>query len=409
MFDNQNHALSQGEQLAKPWVERIMHNPYTLFEDRIQFWLQVRTEWMASSLVADSDTSSPPLPTDKYLCECQGAQNEQSALMDSSRISATARYEMVTLIIDAFYQAAALQVETLLRQNGCGSPPAAYACVLFGSGGRREMTPWSDQDHGLLWADVPADQQAGAAIYFDKWGSVYTKLLARLGFPPCSGKVLASEAEWRGSISEWRQRIECWTQHLNWENMRYFSMSLDMRTCFGETCLEQQWRAHLQQIHEQHGYELNKAIVSNLLHRKRAHNTFGQLICERYGVNAGLFDIKYRAYVPIAQLARSSMWISGRLNRSMATRERLQTAIAIAHLLDDVSIKAAVSEVYQWWDDVLLSRWQAGGYQADGWWNCSGMVDPAVLPPARKMALKQNSHAITKWLRHLERRYTNEK
>ncbi|WP_051287322.1 DUF294 nucleotidyltransferase-like domain-containing protein [Paenibacillus taiwanensis] len=407
--------LLQGEQLAKPWVERIMHNPYTSAEERIEWWIQLRADWMASPLVADFSTSKCNLTTGNYVGAWEMQQNERNAhiekkaLMESSRIAASTRYKMAANIVDAFYKAGASQVEALLKQDGYGSPPAAYACVMFGSGGRREMTPWSDQDHGLIWADIPADQHTRAAIYFEQWGRVFTQLLTRLGFPPCSGKVLASTAEWRGSISQWQQRTERWTQHPNWENMRYFSMSLDMRTCAGDTWLEQQWRTHLQHIYEQRSFSLNQAIISNLLHSKRAHNSFGQFIRERYGAYAGLFDIKYRTYVPSAQLARSSMWLSGRLDRAMSTRERLDAAIMTAHRHDDVSIKAIVSEVNQGWDDVLESRWQAGGYEVDGCWNCSGMVDLAMLLPAQKRALKRNSYAVTKWLKYLERRYAHEK
>lgn len=329
---------------------------------------------------------------------------------DSKHISipltANQKHEFITAVYDHLFQQASGWVEEILEQEGMGRAPVPYACVLFGSGGRMEMTPWSDQDHGLVWDNSTTLEAGSMGAYFAAWGEAFTRLLTQLGFLPCSGKVLASNRQWRGSLKEWIARTNRWAVESGWENTRYLTMAMDMRAIYGTAELEKQWRGSLDMVSPQIRTEVQRALIANLLHRKPAHNSFGKLIRERYGDDAGRFDVKYRSYVLIAQLARSTAWMEGQYAEALTTKERL---LRLYHSFErNSTLKSAVCEAGEAWEMVLESRLEAQGSLVQGQWQSSGMVDPGRLTTAMKEGLKSSSHAINKWLRCLERRYLHD-
>ena len=74
--------------------------------------------------------------------------------------------------------------------------------LMLGSEGRGEQIQKTDQDNalilpdGLHWPDRQADLAA------------FSALLARLGYPPCPGKVMVSNPEWVKGARQWRDEIE---------------------------------------------------------------------------------------------------------------------------------------------------------------------------------------------------------
>ncbi|WP_195571571.1 DUF294 nucleotidyltransferase-like domain-containing protein [Paenibacillus sp. 1001270B_150601_E10] len=386
-------------QLAQPWMERLSCLDQLPMQERIMYCNQVRMEWMNTYFSATNEGIS-----NIRLGHRLPSSHNQNHI--SIPLTADQKHELITAVYDHLFQQASGWVEEILEQEGMGKAPVPYACVLFGSGGRMEMTPWSDQDHGLVWDDSISLEAGSMEAYFAAWGEAFTRLLIQLGFPPCSGKVLASNRQWRGSLKEWIARTKRWAVERGWENTRYLTMAMDMRAIYGATELEKQWRGSLNMVSPLLRLEVQRALIANLLHRKPAHNSFGKLIRERYGEDAGRFDVKYRSYVPIVQLARNTAWMEGQYAEALSTKERL---LRLSYSLErDSSLDAAVRETGVAWEMVLESRLEALGCLVHGQWQSSGMVDPGRLTTVMKQGLKSSSHAINKWLRCLERRYLHD-
>jgi CBS domain-containing protein len=81
-----------------------------------------------------------------------------------------------------------------------GPAPAAFAWLAFGSGGRGELSPFSDQDNGLAYADT-ADPSADA--YFLRLATEVNEDLRRCGFALDPHGVLATDPDWRMPLSRW--------------------------------------------------------------------------------------------------------------------------------------------------------------------------------------------------------------
>ncbi|WP_051217586.1 DUF294 nucleotidyltransferase-like domain-containing protein [Paenibacillus assamensis] len=319
-------------------------------------------------------------------------------------LAISVRYRIVTACYDALFEKVVSYVEQQLKDRGYGPPPVPYAFVLFGSGGRKEMLPWSDQDHGLIWQTVKeGSERLIVEQYFLRWGNEMVSALRAIGFMPCSGKVLASEALWRGSLEDWQLRAEQWIGIADWEHIRYFSIALDMRTVYGDVSLEAEWREHIRQfrVSSTSASASQTAMVRNQQHRKLAHNAFGQLIKERTHPYAGQVDLKYRIYVPIVQLIRTTSWMVDDIAHPLSTKERME---GILSTWSDGEERQIIRKLYAYWDDVMAVRWMCGAELLDGMWNGTGMIDPDQLHELQKLALRRSSQSIEKWSKVLNRR-----
>lgn len=356
------------------WIQLVDKVSAGCEEDKSALWLKIREQWLQQL--------HDPL--------------NSRLIWDSQR-----EYEAAAAFYDAIAAAAACYTEQLLVAAGCGKPPVPYATIFFGSGGRKEMTPWSDQDHGLIWQEPEASSQDASTEYFMEWGKRYVDVLGRIGFPPCRGSVLASNLNWRGDERVWKARIHAWTNEGGWELTRSFTMALDMRAVYGDRKLIDRWRQSLNELRDERSSKVSKEMIANLMHRKPSHNSFGRLIRERYGEEAGTFDVKYRLYVPIAQMARATAWICDINEQALSTQERL---VALQSVEVDNDLQSIVDDVLRHWPDVLTARWLSGGKRIDGYWQTTGMVEPERFPSELKHSLRCAAHVSTRWLRWLERR-----
>lgn len=174
----------------------------------------------------------------------------------------------------------------------------AVCFILFGSGGRSEQTLWSDQDNGLVYGESEKHQEEEVEEYFIKLVDCILQGLDALGYPPCEGNVVSSNKQWRKPLTAYTQMMLEWLQEPEWENIRYLLIMADMRCIYGSQNLVDQLRGTILTYVQENSSVLNY-LLSNTLHHKISLGVFGQLITERYGEDAGGFDIKYGAYIPI--------------------------------------------------------------------------------------------------------------
>ncbi|MCD1259077.1 hypothetical protein B5M42_009530 [Paenibacillus athensensis] len=204
----------------------------------------------------------------------------------------------INRIHDALIHRAAALTEAELAREGRSCPPVRFALMLFGSGGRCEQTLWSDQDNGFIYEDVPEEEREEVESYFAEFVGRLLSGLEALGYPPCEGNVVANNPQWRKPVSAYIAMALDWLAEPNWENMRYLLIMADMRCIYGEPELVERLRGAVLAYVREHVSVLQQ-LLSNTLHHKISLGVFGHLITERYGEDAGGFDVKYGAYIPI--------------------------------------------------------------------------------------------------------------
>ena len=105
-------------------------------------------------------------------------------------------------------------------------------CLLvMGSEGRREQLLKTDQDNALVLADDL--DWSGLAGAMDQFSAA----LAKVGYPPCPGRVMVDNPHWRMRSGEWRERIGQWRQVHGGQGALDLSITLDARPIAGNAAL----------------------------------------------------------------------------------------------------------------------------------------------------------------------------
>ena len=133
--------------------------------------------------------------------------------------------------LGALTRQAAVIAEARMRDAGLGAPPCAYAMTVLGSGGRGESLLAMDQDNALVFergeAGGPEDQ------WFATLGQHVADILNDVGVPYCKGGVMASNAQWRGSVATWHQRVSGWIGRSRPQDLLAVDIFFDMRGVHG--------------------------------------------------------------------------------------------------------------------------------------------------------------------------------
>lgn len=191
-------------------------------------------------------------------------------------------------LIAHFNDAMTLRVmELLAKLEGVRLPPGA-AWLALGSEGRGEQTLRTDQDNAIVYLDGLGQQQLDQLVHF---AERTVEQLAFIGVPPCPGGTMASNPEWRHSLSEWNGILSRWITTPTADNMVNFGMFQDMRALQGDRQLEQALREHIISISHQHSLFFPH-MARNIVRFKPPMGMFGRIKTDTIGEHRGTFDLK---------------------------------------------------------------------------------------------------------------------
>ena len=198
-----------------------------------------------------------------------------------------------------------------LAEEEFGSPPCPYAWLVFGSEGRMEQAPLTDQDNALVYAR----ESEAAKDYFAKLAARVVDNLVTAGFPLCPGGCMATN--WNKPLDAWSNTIAEWIREPTPDNLMVSSIFFDFRAVAGDldttpladlvagAADSQLFMAHLARV------SLRFKPPLGLFQRIRAED--------------GKVDVKKRGIASIAAAARVYGLEAG--TRARPTRERLEAAI----------------------------------------------------------------------------------
>ena len=207
-----------------------------------------------------------------------------------------------------------------IAEQELGPPPAPYAMLVLGSGGRGESLLAMDQDNAIIYSS------SGLGNNEDKWferlGSRVADLLHIAGVPYCKGGIMAKNAEWRMSASDWKQQIRTWINRTSPEDILktdifFDAISVHGKSEFMEDILGFALKAGSDSREFLQLMESNAADVTPCL------GLFG-----RYRLDQGRVDIKMSGLLPIFSAARVAA-IRYRIN-DRSTPERLRAVQLVA-------------------------------------------------------------------------------
>ena len=146
------------------------------------------------------------------------------------------RIEVLTALVSE------LNTRIFARLWGFVAPPelVANSClVVMGSEGRGEQILKTDQDNALLLRD--GFEFAGLEAVAQRFNAE----LAELGYPPCPGGIMLTNALWRQPLAAFRDTLRDWVHGSDPEGVMHLAIFFDAVAVAGDAALLQSARAHL--------------------------------------------------------------------------------------------------------------------------------------------------------------------
>ena len=208
-----------------------------------------------------------------------------------------------------------------MAEDRFGPPPVPYSFVVLGSQGRREMGMASDQDNALILDD--SYDEAAHGEYFEKLSEFVCGALAECGYPLCPGDMMASNPDWRMSLSKWKTVFHQWITKPDPDALLHAQTFFDIRGVHGEDQLVDDLRASYVPIAEG-SKRLHAHLAKLAAHREPPLGFFRGLVLEKGGSHENTLDIKKGGIATVVQMARLFAVSAGL--PQIGTRERLNAA-----------------------------------------------------------------------------------
>ena len=121
----------------------------------------------------------------------------------------------------------------------------SWCWLALGSEGRGEQTLATDQDNAIIFSAADAGATERQRHLLLSFAQEVNGALAELGFPLCSGGIMASNPAWCLSEAEWRNRFIAWLTEPTPPALLNANIFFDFRPLLGESRLADHLRAWL--------------------------------------------------------------------------------------------------------------------------------------------------------------------
>ncbi|HEX6878736.1 MAG TPA: DUF294 nucleotidyltransferase-like domain-containing protein [Terriglobales bacterium] len=275
-----------------------------------------------------------------------------------------------------------------LAEKELGPAPVPYCWVVMGSEGRQEQTFKTDQDNGLIYADVGKYDAIDEENYFELLAEFVSKALERCGYPPCSGGFMATNPRWRQSLGAWKSHFDIWIKDPVQVTSEDAFIMFDMRPVAGDRALYDELWKHIRELLKSAG--LFKSIFAFIsTNYKPPLGFFRQLVVERSGAHKNEFDLKLHGTGPIVNAAR--LWCLDAGLAQINTVDRLN-ALEASGYVD----KKLLGDLREGMEFLTLLRLEQQLQQAKESRPISNYINPSSLSPLQKGLLKEAFDAITR-------------
>jgi len=178
--------------------------------------------------------------------------------------------------------------------------PCEFAWFNMGSDGRREQTFFTDQDNALVYT---VDGVPEVDAYFENFANEMVAALDRVGFALCTGNIMPSNPDWRGSLEEWHRKMENIFHNQSQNNLLRIIILMDIAFCAGSETIAQQLMDKVHQmIHDNFGALMvmaRSAVMSSV-----ALTMFKQFRLEKSPEHRGKFNVKLFGWAPLIMTVR---------------------------------------------------------------------------------------------------------
>jgi CBS domain-containing protein len=273
-----------------------------------------------------------------------------------------------------------------LIAQGQAVPPVRYAFIIMGSGGRKEMLLNPDQDNGLILEDTPALTDE-ARRWFQTYAKQVNRCLDEVGYPLCTGDIMARNPLFHKTLSEWKQQLSHILAQPTAKAARWANIFLDFDTLYGDDTLVSELTAWFDNELRKKP-RLLRLMVEDDAQGRAALGFFNRLIMTQKDESGrDRLDIKRNGLRIIADAARIFAWSRNIEPRN--TNDRLEALVRYG-VFDDNFARF----VYGAFDKLLDLLLRHQFHQLEKNEPLTKLIDPALFSPIHYEALRMSMRAI---------------
>lgn len=194
-------------------------------------------------------------------------------------------------------------VQELINQS-VFLPEESFAYLSLGSDARMEQTLITDQDNLIVFEDSKSRYKE---VYYERFSDLLVERLSYCGFKKCTGGIMPSNKEWRGSYSEWIERVEnlCRFKAKDFKKNLVNLISLtDLRFIYGDEELSKKFIDMVYRKIFDNQIVLNE-IAKSAASLGVAKGFMRTLKTEKKGPYKGMINIKLHAWAPLILAIRA--------------------------------------------------------------------------------------------------------
>jgi CBS domain-containing protein len=314
--------------------------------------------------------------------------------MVTSAMSAGTDTRSLVQLIAHFNDGFTQRIITLMENHEQISLPANAAYLALGSEGRGEQTLRTDQDSAMVYSDDISDQELKACALF---AERLVDALEFVGIPRCPGDTMASNPQWRHSLTEWRQLLDQWISVPKGEHMVNFGMFQDFRTIHGNASLEKELHKFIYET-TQRDMIFFPHVAKNIVRFPAPLGMFGRIKVDRRGTSRGKVDLKKAGIFAITEGA-SLLALENNVD-SGTTWDKLEKLgqMGILSKKSSETISNAFSQLVNFRLRRQLSDLAAGNKP-------SNAIDPMRLPEKEQKQLREALRGVNQLMRIIRDRY----
>ena len=275
-----------------------------------------------------------------------------------------------------------------MAAEGHQPPQVRYCFLIMGSGGRREMLLSPDQDNGFIFENVPDARMAEIDAFFIPLAEKVVTALHRVGYPLCSGNVMANNPLWRGRLQDWQARIRDWVNDPEPQKVRYSSIFFDFAPLAGDPGLAQSLREVVnREIREFQAFLYHMMALD--LRYKVPVGLLGRFLVEKSGPHKGELSVKQGGSIYIVDCIR--MFALEKELHEITTLDRLKALVE-----RNVFSAETAEHIRAAFEALIFLRLRNEIAQIEAGGEPGHFLDPATLTRNEQDLLRESFHAVSK-------------
>lgn len=214
-----------------------------------------------------------------------------------------------------------------LAEEKLGPPPVPYCFVALGSMARDEQLIVTDQDNALILDDSFNPKEHDH--YFARLAAYVSDGLAACGYTYCTGKIMATNPQWRQPLKVWKAYFTDWINNPTPQKLLNSNIFFDLDSVWGKVAWAEQLNGLI--LHQaRRSPRFLACMARNALSRTPPLGFFKNFVMENDGRHNNSLNIKRRGTAPLTDLIRVHGLAVGSASRN--SFERLRDILAAAVL-----------------------------------------------------------------------------